>query len=122
MPLTPTVKHPNGTFHNDDIPDTIPEDELSNALVRVQTKDLLHAETESSGAGWYVEIISDAKCSRTFAGFVKGFLKNSHAQLQHKFIERLREVAVGTSERSKVDEGRKGEERSRLRRRRSSVL
>lgn len=121
-PLTPSVKHPNNTFHDDDIPETIPEEELSAALVRVQTKDLLHAETESDGAGWYVEIISDAKCSKTFAGFVKGFLKNTHSQLQHKFIERLREASVGTSGGRKPGEDSKGEERPRLRRRRSSVL
>lgn len=59
-------------------------------LERTGTRDMNHAE--SQGAGWYVQIISDAKCSRTFAGFVKGFLKNSHSQLQHAFIEHLKQV------------------------------
>lgn len=69
--------------------ESIPEDGKAppTQLERTGTRDHLHGE--SSGAGWYVQIISDAKCSRTFAGFVKGFLKNSHAQLEHAFIERL---------------------------------
>jgi len=66
--------------------ETLPED-AEPQLERVQSKDLAHAQT--SGAGWFVQIVSDARCNRTFAGFVKGFLKNSHAQLQRSFIEKL---------------------------------
>lgn len=115
-PLTPTLKHPSSLTNNEN-PETIPEDELSAALVRVQTKDLLHAETETDGAGWYVEIISDAKCPRMYAGFVKGFLKNSHAQLQHAFIDRLKVAAV-TPQLKRPPAPR----RPTLSRRRSSVL
>lgn len=64
-----------------------PDPGIGAALDRVATKDLLHAD--SSGAGWYVQIVSDAKCPKAFAGLIKGTLKNSHAQLQHAFIERL---------------------------------
>lgn len=58
------------------------------SLERVKSKDLAHADM--TGEGWYIEIVSDARCSKTFAGFVKGFLKNSHTQLQRAFIERLK--------------------------------
>lgn len=84
-------------------------DEEGGKLERTGTKDHLHAETE--GAGAYVQIVSDAKCSRTFAGFVKGFLKNSHVQLQRSFIEKLQETPAEMRER-----------RPTLGRRRSSVL
>ena len=94
--------------------ETIPEDEMQAALERVGTKDLLHAETDTSGSGWYVQIISDAKCPRPYAGFVEGFLKNSHAQLQHAFIDRLK-----TQSKAKRPQPVK---RSTLSRRRSSVL
>lgn len=67
--------------------ETIPEGGEAK-LERVQSKDLLHAD--DLGSGWYVQIVSDAKVNRTFAGFVKGFLKNSHQQLQQGFIEKLR--------------------------------
>ena len=72
--------------------ESIPEDREAplEQLERTGTRDHLHAE--SGGAGWYVQIISDAKCPRTFAGFVKGFLKNSHAQLEHAFIDKLKET------------------------------
>lgn len=120
-PLTPTLQHPSNLTNNE-VPETMPADELNAALVRVQTKDLLHAETESNGAGWYVEIISDARCPRMYAGFVKGVLKNSHAQLQRAFIERLK---VDTAQRqiatSKL-ERKEGKKRLTLSRRRSSVL
>jgi hypothetical protein len=66
-------------------------DEPPEQLERTGTRDMQHAE--SQGTGWYVQIISDAKVSRTFAGFVKGFLKNSHAQLQHAFVEHLEVLA-----------------------------
>lgn len=68
--------------------ETIPED-AEPQLERVQTKDLLHAETTGGTGGWYVQIVSDARCNRTFAGFVKGFLKNSHEQQKRAFIEKL---------------------------------
>ncbi len=61
-------------------------------MERKVTRDMDHAETQ--GAGWYVQIISDAKCPRAFVGFVKGFLQNSHVQLQHAFIEHLKVVTV----------------------------
>lgn len=50
-------------------------------------------ELYATGGQWYVEIVSDAKCSRTFSGFVKGFLKNSHSQLQGAFVDRLKEAS-----------------------------
>jgi hypothetical protein len=78
-------------------------------LERTGTKDHLHAETEGPGA--YVQIVSDARCPRTFAGFVKGFLKSSHVQLQSKFIEKLRETPAQRRER-----------RPTMGRRRSSVF
>ncbi|KAK3680745.1 hypothetical protein LTR37_021079 [Vermiconidia calcicola] len=69
--------------------ESIPEDRkaLPPKLERKGTRDMLHADGE--GAGWYVQIVSDAKCSKTYASFVKGFLRNSHAQLQRAFVERL---------------------------------
>ena len=92
--------------------ETIPEHEAvpddRPRLERTGTKNLMHAE--SAGAGWYVQIISDARCPRTFAGFVKGALKNSHTQLQLAFIEKLK---ITPSERKS---------RPTLGRRRSSVF
>lgn len=85
-----TVHAPGGftsTNHWRILREHIPEDSEAS-LERVKSKDLLHADNTSGG--WYVQIVSDAKCSKTFAGFVKGFLKNSHAQLQTAFIERLK--------------------------------
>lgn len=67
--------------------ENLPE-EGEPSLERVKSKDMLHAGM--TGAGWYVEIVSDARCSKTFAGFVKGFLKNSHTQLQMAFIDKLK--------------------------------
>lgn len=69
--------------------ETVPEDSEPR-LERVQSKDLAHAQM--SGGGWFVQIVSDARCNRTFAGFVKGFLKNSHTQLQRAFIEKLQQT------------------------------
>lgn len=86
-----TVHAPGGftsTNHWRLMRETIPED-ARPTLERVQTKDLMHAETTGGPDGWAVQIVSDARCSKTFAGFVKGFLKNSHQQLQRAFIERL---------------------------------
>lgn len=57
-------------------------------LAKAQSKNTLHADQTSSG--WYVQIVSDAKVNRTFATFVKGFLKSSHQQLQNAFIEKLK--------------------------------
>lgn len=60
----------------------------SNELGQVRSRNELYA----TGGQWYVEIVSDATCSRTFSGFVKGFLKNSHVQLQHAFVDRASEA------------------------------
>jgi len=79
------VRVPDVARPDSGIKRSVPDDTKRPSIVRQQTKDLDHVETESGG--WYVEIISDAKCNRTFAGFVKGFLKNSHVQLQAAFIE-----------------------------------
>jgi len=43
----------------------------------------------SRDGGKVVEICSDAKCSKTFAGFVKKFLENNHQVQQRGFKERL---------------------------------
>ncbi|KAI6824387.1 hypothetical protein KC340_g6030 [Hortaea werneckii] len=72
--------------------EAIPEDSEAQ-LTRVKSKDLSHADTTSRGGQWYIEIASEAKCNRTFAGFVKGFLKNTHTHLQNAFIERVKEPA-----------------------------
>lgn len=95
--------------------ETLQEEELSAALERSGTKDLMHADTTSSG-GWYVEIISDAKCPRTFVSIIKGFLKNSHSQLQHTYIDRVK-VSATAAPRPKMPP-----KRPTLGRRRSSVL
>ncbi|KAK0300981.1 hypothetical protein LTS00_000129 [Friedmanniomyces endolithicus] len=90
-----TVHAPGGftsTNHWRIVREMVHEDELPS-LTRVRTKDLLHAETGPGEGGWYVQIVSDARCSVTFQGIVKGFLKNSHVQLQKAFIEKLREPA-----------------------------
>lgn len=82
---------PISTLNNVDTdgrPSTIPEEERNAALSRSETKDSRHADTQSGGL--YVQIISDASCPRLYAGYVKGFLKNSHAQQQHAFVDRLR--------------------------------
>ena len=69
--------------------EAIPEDGEAQ-LTRVKSKDVSHADTTSRGGQWYIEIVSDAKCNRTFAGFVKGFLKNTHTHLQNAFIETIK--------------------------------
>lgn len=51
------------------------------------------SELYVTGGQWYVETTSDAKCSRTFSGFVKGFLKNSLGQLQGTFVDRAKEAS-----------------------------
>jgi hypothetical protein len=75
--------------------ETINEDDVNrqgapSQLERTGTRDMHHAE--SQGAGWYVQIVSDAKCPRMYAGFVKGSLKNAHAQLQNAFIDYLKQM------------------------------
>ncbi|KXL47547.1 hypothetical protein M433DRAFT_139449 [Acidomyces richmondensis BFW] len=85
-----TVHAPGGftsTNHWRILRETIPE-EAETELKKVSSKDLLHADT--GDGGWYVQIISDARCPKTFVGIVKGFVKNSHAQLQNAFIEKLK--------------------------------
>lgn len=75
-------------------------------LVR-DTKAGATRELESAGE-WRVEIRTDAKCSRAFAGLVKGQLQNSHAQLEAAFIEKVKQ------------QGAKGDKRPGVPRRRSS--
>lgn len=87
-------------------------EDVDKEVSQIKSKDLMH--TESEGGGWYVQIISDAKCNRTFAGFVRGFLKNSHSQLQRAFIDRCEEMKTAQPTRR----GR----RPTLGRRRSSVF
>ncbi|KAF2216163.1 hypothetical protein CERZMDRAFT_81321 [Cercospora zeae-maydis SCOH1-5] len=79
-------------------------------LAQARSKNTLHADQTSSG--WYVQIVSDAKVNRTFASFVKGFLKSSHQQLQNAFIEKLKGP----------DEQEDNNERPKLGRRTSSHL
>ena len=55
-------------------------------LVRV---DQRQGQGNEEGEGWCVEIKSEAKCSKTFAAFVKGFIKSSHVQQQKAFREEL---------------------------------
>ncbi|TKA26660.1 hypothetical protein B0A50_04768 [Salinomyces thailandicus] len=69
--------------------EAIPE-EGEAELTRVKSKDLNHADTMSSGGQWFIEIASDAKCNKTFAGFVKGFVKNTQTHLQNAFIDVLK--------------------------------
>lgn len=85
-----TVHAPGGftsTNHWRLLREMIPEDEPRPVLERVLSKDLAHAQM--MGEGWYVQIVSDAKCNKTFAGFVKGFVQNSQIQLQKSFIDKL---------------------------------
>lgn len=89
-----TVHAPGGftsTNHWRILRDSIPEDQ-EIALERTVSKDLLHADIGPGHSGWYVSIVSDARCSRTFVGIVKGFLKNSHVQLQQAFIEKAKQT------------------------------
>ncbi|KAK4545239.1 hypothetical protein LTR36_003419 [Oleoguttula mirabilis] len=104
-----TIHAPGGftsTNHWRILREHIPEDGAPT-LKRLKSKDLAHADM--TGDGWYVEIVSDAKCSKTFAGFVKGFLKNSHAQLQRAFIERLKARPVMGSKRPTLGRRRSSE-------------
>lgn len=47
------------------------------------------AGVEEGDSAWIVEIKSEARCSKTFAGIVKGFLKSSHAQQQKAFKQKV---------------------------------
>lgn len=70
-----TVHAPGGftsTNHWRLLREMIPEDESGPRLEKIQSKDLAHAEM--MGEGWYVQIVSDARCNKTFAGFVKGYV------------------------------------------------
>lgn len=109
------IVHAPGGFNSTNrwrlVRDHLPEDG-EGGLERVQSKDLLHADT--AGSGWYVRIVSEAACNRTYAAFVKGFLKNAHGQQQNSFIEALRERP-----RQKRPAGQR---RPTMGRRKSSVL
>jgi hypothetical protein len=70
-----------------------------------------------------VQIISDARCPKAFASFVKGFLKNSHVQLQQAFIEKVKGMPVeeaGTEESLQRPQQR--ERRPTIGRRKSSIM
>ncbi|GAB7352723.1 hypothetical protein MBLNU459_g3077t2 [Dothideomycetes sp. NU459] len=45
------------------------------------------------GGAKTIRIVSDARCSKTFAGFVKKFLDNSHKQLHKGLVEEDIELA-----------------------------
>lgn len=112
----------NSTNHWRLIRDAMP-DGADAHLERTQSKDMLHADT--AGSGWYVQIVADACCSRTYAGFVKGFLKNTISQLQQRFIETL-ESAQQQQQRQQRQQGQKQRpqppRRPTMGRRNSSVL
>lgn len=76
-----------------------------HGLERATSKDMLHADT--AGSGWFVQIVSDASCNRTFAVFVKGYLKNLHSQLQQSFIDRLRETPQQQQKQRRPTMGRR---------------
>lgn len=48
---------------------------------------------QHEGGNTIIRITSDAKCNKTFAGFVKKFLQNSHEQLQRSFKEKAESSA-----------------------------
>lgn len=109
----------NSTNHWRLLRDLNPE-QAGDGLERVQSKDMLHADT--TGSGWYVQIISDASCNKTFAGFVKGFLKNAQSQLQQNFIERLRATPSKEGHQEQPPLQQQRSRRPTLGRRKSSVL
>jgi len=135
-----TVHAPGGftsTNHWRILRDAIPGHAEESHKPAVQTKDLLHIKTTGAtgNTGWYVQIISDARCPRAFASFVKGFLKNSHVQLQAAFIEKLKDdgaqqpeqplapIGEESAEPTAATPQRPGRERRpTLGRRRSSIL
>jgi hypothetical protein len=103
--------------------DPIPDHEKETHKLAGQTKDSLHNRNDSGGGGWYVQIISDAKCPKAFASFVKGFLKNSHVQLQQAFIEKVKEMPaeeIGAEESLQRPQQR--ERRPTIGRRKSSIM
>lgn len=111
-----TIYAPGGftsTNHWRLVRDHILED-AEGGLERVQSKDMLHAST--AGSGWYIQITSDAQCNVTYATFVKGFLKNTHVQLERSFVDKLRATP------SQQQNGQKEQRRPTLGRRKSSVL
>lgn len=79
------------------------------------SKDMLHAD--SSGSGWFVQLVSDASCNKTYAGFVKGFLGNAHSQLQQSFIDKLKQTPQQQQQKQQQQQ-----RRPTMARRRSSVL
>ena len=85
-----TVHAPGGftsTNHWRILKENIPEDQ-EPTLERVKSRDLIHHEPHAGT--WYVQIVSDARVNKTFVSIVKGFLKNSHTQLEVAFIEKLK--------------------------------
>jgi hypothetical protein len=90
--------------------------------IESQTKDTLHMRNDSGGGGWYVQIISDARCPKAFASFVKGFLKNSHVQLQQAFIEKVKETPVEPTEGEQAQRPPMRERRPTIGRRKSSIM
>lgn len=102
-----SINHWRLVHQEDRTADIIPEDgedgvlsshgaQDPNSLSRVKSKDLLHAD-RTGGGQWFVQIVSDAKCNRTFANFVKGFLRNSHVQLENAFVEKVKESSIMTN-------------------------
>ncbi|KAK5164591.1 uncharacterized protein LTR77_009797 [Saxophila tyrrhenica] len=104
----------NETIHEDEAD----RDQPPSQLERTGTRDMHH--TESQGAGWYVQIISDAKCPRMYAGFVKGTLRNQHSQLQHAFIDRLEHLSKEMAQKTNGDGQQQRSRRPTLGRRRST--
>lgn len=109
----------NSTNHWRLIRDAMPEG-VNGGLERIPSKDMLHADTH--GSGWYVQIFADACCSRTYAGFVKGFLKNTISQLQHRFIETLKSVQQQQQQKQGQNQQPRPPRRPTMGRRNSSVL
>jgi len=93
-----SINHWRLVHQEDRTTDVIPEDGADdpNNLDRIRSKSMLHAD-RTGGGQWFVQIISDAKCNRTFANFVKGFLRNSHTQLENAFVEKAKESSTVTN-------------------------
>lgn len=123
-----TVYAPGGftsTNHWRLLRDSIPEHAEETHTFDPQTKDLSHMHSETGSAGWHVQILSDARCPKAFAGFVKGFLKNSHIQLEQAFIDKLTEISATLAQKPDVAAPLRPQQRERrptLGRRRSSIL
>ncbi|SMR46854.1 unnamed protein product [Zymoseptoria tritici ST99CH_1E4] len=57
-----------------------------------ENKELAKDLRDEDGTGvWYVQIVSEAACSLTYANFVKGFLKDSHQKLLEAYVEKVKE-------------------------------